>query len=146
MTATDLGLVVVVVASIASVAAVLAATVALVRSARALRVTLAVVERDLEAARNAVASADAGARRADEAVIHAEELAGELESSSRLMRRFLVGPLVRVAAIVRGTGRAVGGLFGGRRRRRQRRADHRRRDNGVPPVATGVHSRRSSTT
>jgi hypothetical protein len=146
MTATDLGLVVVVVASIASVAAVLAATVALVRSARALRVTMAVVERDLEAARSAVASADAGARRAEEVVINVEELAGELETSSRLIRRLLVGPVVRVAAVVRGTGRALGGLFGGRRRRRQRRADSRQRNNNVPPVATGVHSRRSSTT
>jgi len=120
MTAADLALVVVVVAAIASVAAVLAATVALVRSARALRVTLAEVERDLQAARSAVAHADAGARRADEAVLHAEELAGELESSSRLVRRLLVGPLVRVAAIVRGTARAVGGLFRGRKHRRRR--------------------------
>lgn len=135
MTATDLALVVVVVAAVASVAAVLAATVALVRSARALRVTLVAIELDLQAARTAVAHADAGARRVDEAVTHAEELADQLETSSRVVRRVVVGPVVRVAAVVRGTFRAIAGVFtgGSGRRRRHRGGNDRRRGNGRRP-------------
>jgi hypothetical protein len=130
VTATDLALVVVVVAAVAAVAAVMATTVVLIRSARALRATLAAVERDLAATRDAVARADAGARRADDVAAHAELLTDELRASSGLVRRFAVTPAVWVAAVLRGTWRAVTGLFGSRRSARSRRVARRRRGGG----------------
>lgn len=124
MTAADLGLVVLVVVALAAVAAMVAATVALVRSSRALRRSLGELEADLVAARRAVADADAGARRAEGAVAQATDLAEDLATSSRVVRRVVVNPVVWVVAFFTGSGRAIAGLFG--RRRRGRRVARRR--------------------
>lgn len=119
MTAADLALVVLVVVALGAVAAMVAATVALVRASRAMRRSLAELEADLVAARAAVAVADEGARRAEGAVAQATDLADDLATSSRVVRRIVVSPLVWIVAFVKGVGRAVGGLFGGGRRRRR---------------------------
>lgn len=119
MTASDLVLVVLVVVALAAVAAMVAATVALVRASRAMRRALVELEADLTAARQAVAAADAGVRRAEGAVAQATDLAEDLATSSRVVRRIVVNPLVWVVALFRGVGRAIAGLFGGRRRHRR---------------------------
>jgi len=121
VSAADLGLVVLVVVALAAVAAMVTATVSLVRASRAMRRSLADLEVDLVAARQAVAAADAGARRAEGAVAQATDLADDLATSSRVVRRIVVNPLVWIVAFFRGVGRAVTGLGGGRRRGRGRR-------------------------
>jgi hypothetical protein len=129
VSAGDLALVVVTVAALVAVAGTLAATVALVRSVRSVRRSLAQLEEDLAATRHAVVIADAEVRRVDDALMSAEELTAELASSTSLVRRLAVRPLVRIAAVVRGVGRSVAsvGRRGDGSRRGRRRASRRQR-------------------
>lgn len=143
MSAGDLALVVVTVAALVAVAATLAATVALVRSVRSVRRSLVQLEADLAATRQAVVDADAEVRRVDDALSNAEDLTAELATSTSLVRRLAVRPLVRIAAVFRGVGRSVAGVGGGgegsgggrrgasRRRRRRDLAAGGRRGRGL---------------
>lgn len=141
MTAQDLALVLVTVAAIVGVGLLFVAVLALLRALRSLRATLGVLEADLREAGALLAQTDADADRVGALLSDAEGLTAQLDSSTRLVQTAVRNPVVKVLALLRGTGRTARSV-GSRRRRRARRAERRRRRSAAKLEAR--RTRRSS--